>query len=469
MDIALLAGALVLASVFAVAGIAKLADRKGSRASGVGFGVPDRIAGFVALALPLFELAIAAGLLIAATRVWAAAAALVLLAVFSAAIGYAMARGRAPDCHCFGQLHSAPAGWSTLARNAILAALAGFIVLAGRDDPGLSALSWLEGLEGIERIVVALGVALVSVAAVGGLIVLHLLRSYGRVLTRLDRAEERLHAAGLDLEEPDEMPQLGLVPGIEAPPFSLRTVDGERIALADLLEPGLPLLLVFTSPTCGQCSVLMPKVGDWQRDHTDAVTVAVLSGGKPKLVREETEGVERVLLDKDLAIYEAYDVNGTPSAVLVADDGTIATWTAAGAEWIETLFEQALSGLGRTPGLPVGAEVPAELAEVVSGPTALLFWNDDCGFCQSIEPSVRAWLEAPPPGAPALVVVSAGECKLRARVVSDPDWTLAGSLGADGTPMAVLLDADGQIASPLASGAPDVLGLLGIHELAEAR
>jgi hypothetical protein len=42
-----------------------------------------------------------------------------------------MARGEAPDCHCFGQLHSESAGWRTLARNGLLAAIAGFVVLAG--------------------------------------------------------------------------------------------------------------------------------------------------------------------------------------------------------------------------------------------------------------------------------------------------------------------------------------------------
>jgi len=468
MSAVLLAGALVLAAIFAVAGVTKLADREGSRAAAAGFGVPTRQTGLVALMLPLLELAIAAGLLVSAMRMWAAVSALALLAVFCGAIGLAMARGRAPDCHCFGQLHSAPAGWSTLARNGALAALTGFVVVEGRKDPGTGAFSWLEALEGIEWVVLALFVALVLLTMLGGLVVLHLLRSYGRARTRLDRAEERLQAAGLDLEEPDETPQLGLTPGTVAPPFALRSLHGERVGLEDLVRPGRPLLLVFTSPTCGQCSVLMPKVAKWQRDHAEDVTVALLSGGKPKLVRKETGNLEHVLLDKDLGVYEAYDVNGTPSAVLVADVGTIAAWTAAGGEWIEALFEQALAGLGRTPGLPVGSDVPAELASLVDGPTAVLFWNPDCGFCQSIEGDVRAWIEARPPGAPAPIVVSAGETEFACPVVPDPDWTLAGSLGADGTPMAVLLDSDGRIASPLASGGPDVLELLGVRELLAA-
>ena len=468
MTAALAVAALVLAAVFAVAGVAKLADRKGSREAARAFGVPDPLAGVVGTGLPLLELAIAVLLLPPATRLYAAAAAFALLLAFSIAIGVAMARGQAPDCHCFGQLHSEPAGWKTLGRNAALAGLAAFVVVGGHDDPGSGPFAWLGRLDGLEWVVLALAAALVALAVVGGLAVLHALRSYGRVLTRLDRAEERLHAAGLDIEDPDVMPASGLSPGTDAPPFSLASLDGERITLEDLRHSGHPLLLVFTSPTCGQCSVLMPEVQAWQRDHADEVTVAVLSGGKPSLVREKTVGLERVLLDKDLAVYERYDVNGTPSAVLIADDGTIAAWTAAGSEWIEALFEQALGGLGRTPGLPVGADVPTEIAEVVEGPTALLFWNPDCGFCQSMENDLRAWLADQPKDAPTVVVVSAGECDLPARVVLDLDWALADSFSADGTPMAVLVDGEGRIASPLATGASDVLALMAAHELSVA-
>jgi peroxiredoxin len=467
-DIALLASAVLLSVVFALAGLAKLADRNGSREAARGFGVPDRLAGAVGIGIPIVELGIAGLLLLPDTRAWAAAAAFALLAVFSAAIGFAMVRGEAPDCHCFGQLHSEPAGWRTLGRNAALAALAACVAVAGQDDPGPGAFAWAGQLGGLEWLSLALAVALVAAVVVGGLVVLHLTRSYGRVLTRLDRAEERLLAAGVGAEDEEEIPPLGLTPGTPAPAFALSSLDADRVSLDDLRDDGLPLLLVFTSPTCGQCSVLMAKVAEWQRDHSDDVTVAVLSGGKPSLVREETKGLERVLLDKDLGAYEAYDVNGTPSAVLVGDDGTIASWTAAGAEWIETLFQEALGGLGRTPGLPIGAEAPAEIVEFVQGPTAVLFWNPDCGFCQSIEDDLRDWIADPPVGAPALIVVSSAAFELEAPVVSDPDWTLAGSLGANGTPMAVLVDGDGRVASGLATGAPDVLELLGVHELAAA-
>lgn len=478
---------IALAAVFAAAGIAKLLDPRGSREAGRAFGVPDRLAGVVARGLPLSEVAIAVLLLPVATRSWAALAATGLLLVFCTAIARAMARGEAPECHCFGQLHSAPAGWRALARNAVLAAAAVFVVVAGRDAPGPSVAAWTSSLNGVEWLALALGIALAATVVGGGYVVLHVLRRYGRVLSRLDAVEERLRAAGFDLEELEDVPELGLVPGTTAPDFHLTSTDGRRVGLADLATDGNPVLLLFTSPTCGPCSLLMPTVAEWQREHADALTVALVSAGDAEAVRAEAaeHGVANVLLDADLATYEAYEANGTPSAVLIGDDGTVATWLAAGSDWIETLVYQALGGAGTTPGLPVGAGLPpltlsrldgseVELADVIERDTALVFWNPGCGFCRSLHEDILAWEESPPDGAPALVVVSAGDAvvvkaeRFASEVLLDPEWTVSGALGADGTPMAVLVSADGRVASPVAGGGPAVLELLGARTLTAA-
>src|ERR671913_1629028 len=144
IDAALLIARLVLAGVFTLAGVAKLADLKGSRQAIRDFGVPSAIAAPLGLVLPLGELAVAATLLPASTAWWGALGALGLLSVFVVGISINLARGRTPECHCFGQLHSAPAGWKTLARNGVLAAVAGFVLWAGyKGGAGPSALSWV--------------------------------------------------------------------------------------------------------------------------------------------------------------------------------------------------------------------------------------------------------------------------------------------------------------------------------------
>lgn len=130
MNTAVLVARLVLTVVLAVAGLAKIADRAGTRRAVVDFGVPAPLAAPVGLLLPLAELASAALLVPTPTARWGALLALLLLAFFVAAMAVNLANGRRPDCHCFGQLRSAPVGWSTLARNVVLAAVAAWVAVA---------------------------------------------------------------------------------------------------------------------------------------------------------------------------------------------------------------------------------------------------------------------------------------------------------------------------------------------------
>ena len=64
-----------------------------------------------------------------------------------------------------------------------------------------------------------------------------------------------------------------------------------------------------------------------------------------------------------------------------------------------------------------------------------------------------------------LVVISTGtaedgrEMGLRSRVLLDPSQQAGAAFGARGTPMAVLLDAGGRIASEIAAGAQAVFAL----------
>ena len=87
---------------------------------------------------------------------------------------------------------------------------------------------------------------------------------------------------------------------------------------------------------------------------------------------------------------------------------------------------------------------------------------------------VKAWEQRRPDGAPGLLVVSAGAVddvrneSFSSVVLLDPEWTASTALGADGTPMAMLVDGDGRVASPLVTGAAAALELLGAHALSAA-
>jgi len=311
---------LLLALVFAVAGVAKLADRAGSRQAIADFGVPAALAGPLGILLPLAELAVAAALAPTTTAWWGAVGALVLLTVFAVAIVTNLARGRRPSCRCFGQLHSAPAGWSTLARNAVLVAPAALVIWYGREgDVGPSAVGWVGALS----VVQGLGL-FAALLAVG------LLATWWWWAQRM----------------------AGLPVGAPAPAFDLLDLEGEGATLDSLRSPGRPVLLFFTDPGCDYCAEVLPEVGRWQDELADELTIAIISCDDPEENRamSNEHGLSRVLLEEDLEVSEVYRVDGTPSAVLVMPDGTIGSFLAESAEEIEDLVLQAAKGAKERPG-----------------------------------------------------------------------------------------------------------------------
>ena len=452
----------LLAVVFSAAALGKLTDLAGTRDGLAGFGVPDSLVAPAALTLPAAELAVAVMLLFGATRAAGAAGALGLLAVFSVTIVANLARGRTPDCHCFGRLHSAPAGASTVARNAVLAAFATAVLAAGTGAPHADAFAWIGTLGPAELLALAAALAAVGLAAAGGVAFLSLMRSQGRLLMEVDSLRRSLEAAGIDVEPEQTLVELGRDPGTPAPEVAAETATGQRASLADLLEPGLPLLLTFTSPGCGPCAALLPVLSRWQQEHAASLSFATISA--------------------DTAAYDAYQVTGTPSAVLISADGQIASYLAEGAEAIELLLEGALRGDGDTQGLRIGAPAPSPdlrdlddravtLADPAGRDTLVLFWNPGCGYCNAMRSDLLAWEGNAGPDAPRLLVVSSGDPEqsradgFRSVVALDTDYAAGEAFGAAGTPMAVLVDGDGRIASGLVTGGAAVLALADTHRL----
>jgi hypothetical protein len=197
MQAAVLAARLLLSGVFAVAGLIKLADRAGSRRAIIDFGVPSTLASALGVLLPLAELAVALALLPIASAWYGALGAFSLLLLFILGISVNLARGRTPDCHCFGQLSSAPIGWPTLVRNVVLGALSLFVLWQGRDNPGLSIVSWSGDLTVAQRMLLIMGLVGLTLLAAEGWVLLQILRQQGRLLLRLDALETRLSSAGI--------------------------------------------------------------------------------------------------------------------------------------------------------------------------------------------------------------------------------------------------------------------------------
>lgn len=493
----LLIARVVLALVFLVAGIAKLADLKGSQQAMRDFGVPAPLATPLGTLLPLAELVVVLVLLFPIFAWWGGLGALVLLLLFVVGISYNLAHGRQPDCHCFGQLHSAPAGWPTLIRNLVLAAIAAVVVGFGLHTPQLGILDWMAPLSVLQRVEVLGGVIVLALLIGEGWVLFHIMSQQGRLLLRIEALEAQ--PAGAGLAEPALVGgTAGLAVGTPAPAFTLATLSGDTISLAALRALGKPVVLLFSDPGCGPCNALLPEIGQWQRDHAHKLVVAVMSRGTAEANRSKVteHGLRHVLLQHDREVAEAYHASGTPSAVLVRRDGTIGSALAQGAEAIRQLVTRVVS----TPSLQtlpmaapangngqVAAPVVAKVSEAapdfrlpdLSGQnvslsdfrgdkTLVLFWRPSCGFCQRMLDDLKAWESNHPADAPKLLVVSTDSVEsnkamgLRSLVLLDQQGMSVGRLfGASGTPMAVLVDEDGKIASDLAAGAPAVLALAG--------
>ncbi len=202
MTLLLLLARLLLCIVFLIAGLAKLADVAGSQQALRDFGVPAPLAAPLGILLPLAELSVAVALIPSLSVWWGALGALALLLLFIIGIGSNLAQGRQPDCHCFGQLHSAPAGWSTLIRNLVLAALAGIVVAFGRSTAGPGLLDWLAALTVSQRIELVVGVGVLALLIGEGWLLWQILRQQGRLLLRLETVEARLAEAGLMVPQP---------------------------------------------------------------------------------------------------------------------------------------------------------------------------------------------------------------------------------------------------------------------------
>jgi thiol-disulfide isomerase/thioredoxin len=325
---------LILAAIFLLAAVAKLRDRARSRDALREFGLPAALARPAAVLLPLAELAVAILLLPAAAARAAAAAALGLLCVFTAAIAVQLARGRKPDCRCFGELRSSPIGPRTLARNAAFAALAGLVLL---HPPAPLALPLRRAADPVGSIVVAsLALALLACCGLAWLC-LRLWQQQGRLLLRIEALEAARgnQAAARRISEVVH----GLPVGAAAPDFSLPDPDGGTVTLAAARARGKPVLLVFTDPSCGPCAKLAPELARWQREHADVVSILAIgrAGGEGEAAKRNGNGGPRLLLQRGSEVEELYRVRGTPTAVAVTTDGRIGAEAATGVRAIREL------------------------------------------------------------------------------------------------------------------------------------
>jgi methylamine dehydrogenase accessory protein MauD len=467
----LLVARLLLAGVFVLAGVAKLMDSEGSRQSMVDFGVPRLLEWPFVWMLPLAEVAAGAALVPARTAWWGSLGAVAMLLLFITGMSVRLARGEKPDCHCFGKLYSTPIGGKALAREGVLAGLAALIVWQG---PGarVGSLIRFDALRGFEWAALDWAAAMTILAAAGVWFAFHLLRQNGRLMLRLETVEASL---GIDPAETSSEPEPGLPVDSPAPSFGLESLENRMVSLQELQARGKPVLLVFGEPGCSACEAMLPDLAQSQRGHAERLSIVLISAGDLETNRAKNaqHHLRDVLLQKGAEVSEAYQVTGTPSAVLIRD-GKIASPLGIGNEAIRSLLARATLPPAVKKGdalpelrLPDLSGVSANLETVAGRRTMILFWNPGCGYCQQMLSDLKDWEQNRNEESPELLVISAGSLEeirqqgFRSRVLIDQNFGAGQVFNVEGTPAAVMINEQGRVASEVSVGGSEVLRLAG--------
>ena len=478
---------LVLFGVFALAAVGKFLDLEGSEKAVKDFGTPEEFAKPMAILLPFAEIIFAFCFLFVSTSWVGAIGALLLLLSFTGGMIWQMAQGNAPDCHCFGQLHSEPVSNKTLVRNIIFSLLALFLIAQGRDGQGPSLTDGTSNV--MQLVLIYVLVVLVTVAL---LFIRRLVAKQDELVRRIELLELLTHD-GMEQERSNAgSPHDGLPIGAPFPEFDLPSASNRVVTKTDLNAGGRPSVVIFVSPTCEPCKALLPEFERWEAEMGDRVNFVLFSSG----TEAENNGkfgtfAEDVILQKKREVAELVYAKWTPTAIFIRADGTIGSHPAAGDIAIRKLIDQIraeniqandvyFGGENRVTGKApkIGTAIPEFRLDDIRGNsvgpdsflgkrTLAVFWSPTCPHCNAMMDDLRAWDKTRTESDPNLIVFSDGDrdahanLELNAPIVIDAGYQTAEQIGMFGTPSAVMLDESGKVISETALGASTIWALIG--------
>ena len=140
----------------------------------------------------------------------------------------------------------------------------------------------------------------------------------------------------------------GLEIGTQAPALALRGLDGGDVELAHFR--GRKTLLLFWNPDCRFCDQMLPELKVWESATADSHSAfLIVSSGT--IDANRAMGLRStVALDQTFRAGRAFGVSGTPSAILIDEDGIVASKKAVGAPAIRVLVPSL--AIARTDYLP---------------------------------------------------------------------------------------------------------------------
>src|SRR3974377_1028496 len=207
------------------------------------------------------------------------------------------------------------------------------------------------------------GLAILLLAIVVGLrLGWELLQQNGRMLLRMEALERRLEELGSapqskienqnsKIDEPartnrfanhslanSKIQRDGLKAGTVAPEFRLPRLNGGELSLSELR--GRLVLLVFSSPHCGPCNTLAPKLQKFHRKNPglELVMISRESQDENSAKVKEHGLTFPVVLQKQWEVSRDYAYFATPVAYLIDEAGVIGADVAVGVDGVVDLM-----------------------------------------------------------------------------------------------------------------------------------
>ncbi len=487
MEIILLLIRVFLFGVFALAGLGKLLDLNGSEKAVRDFGIPEPAVKPAAVGLPMLELLIAVMFLSTALSWAGAILAVLLLLAFIGGMIYQMALGNAPDCHCFGQIHSQPVGRSSIIRNVGFLILALFLAVQGSGFQGADLADTNAGM--VQAIIVLL-IALLAATAV--FLLLKVIENQGSILMRLNMLELLANDGVVVDRQEAGSPEDSLPIGAPFPDFELPDARGVNVKFEHLLSGRKGMLFMFVSPDCGPCKALAPDVEKWREEFADKFRIILVSRGTAadNLEKFGSAAETDTLIQRKRELAEEVMAKWTPTAIFVDANGDIASHPALGDEAIRELiaeiggrdlsqeFVHFANGTGHRPALKIGESVPEFSLESLEGNGNLtakdlagsrklvLSWSLSCSHCRAMIDEISVWEKSRAPGDPDLIILSGSardaheDIQLESPIYLDPGHKVAAQIGLRGTPCGIIVE-NGVIRTEGGIGSRNIWSLIG--------
>ncbi|MDA8121919.1 MAG: redoxin domain-containing protein [Deltaproteobacteria bacterium] len=119
-----------------------------------------------------------------------------------------------------------------------------------------------------------------------------------------------------------------LHPGDEAPNFSLKDIDGNKVSLGQFR--GKTVVIAFWSTWCSRCEEELTFLKDSFGKRNDVVVLLVnqdseksVSLLRVRTVKEKLGITFPILMDEGLALWDGFGINALPTSVVIGKNGVV--------------------------------------------------------------------------------------------------------------------------------------------------